>query len=262
VIAVVVLTHNRVRLLRRCVERVLMRTSDWTTEIVVWDNGSTDGTEEYLASVDDPRLRVVACPANIGVNAYRRAAALTTAPYLVELDDDVVEAPRGWDETLLEAFVRLPRMGCLSASYADDPHDTASRSLRELRERRHAYEEREERGIRIQLGPTRGGCTITSRAVYDEVGGFRERSRKVFWREDAAYARAVRRHGYRTALLPCLEVSHAGGAYYSPEPPAKRRFRRRELAWSARRDRARRVLLAAAPARALDARGGWVEPPA
>jgi rhamnopyranosyl-N-acetylglucosaminyl-diphospho-decaprenol beta-1,3/1,4-galactofuranosyltransferase len=260
VIAVVVLTHNRVRLLRRCVERVLMRTSDRTTEIVLWDNASTDGTEEYLASVSDPRLLVVAHPENIGVNAYRRAAALTSAPYLVELDDDVVEAPRGWDATLLDAFVRLPRMGYLSASYADDPYDTASRSIRDLRDRRHAYEEREEGGIRIQLGPTGGSCTITSRAVYDEVGGFRERRRQVFWREDAAYAKAVRRHGYRTALLPSLEVSHAGGDHYSPQPPAKCRFQRRELRWETRKDRARRVLLAVRGLRAVDARGG-LEPP-
>ena len=43
-IAIVVLTHNRVELLRKCVENVLLRTSGETREIVIWDNGSTDGT--------------------------------------------------------------------------------------------------------------------------------------------------------------------------------------------------------------------------
>ena len=70
-IAVVVLTNNRVHLLRKCVENVLARASDATREIVIWDNASTDGTREYLESLDDPRLRVVHSEKNIGQNGVR-----------------------------------------------------------------------------------------------------------------------------------------------------------------------------------------------
>src|SRR3982750_4358638 len=84
-IAVVVLTNNRVHLLRKCVENVLLRTSEATREIVIWDNASEDGTAEYLASLDDSRIRVVTSEQNIGQNAYARAFRLTTSPYFVEL---------------------------------------------------------------------------------------------------------------------------------------------------------------------------------
>src|SRR5262249_13624836 len=114
-IALVVLTHNRVELLQKCVENVLMRTSPRTREIVIWNNASPDGTSEYLRSLDDPRIRVVNSEANIGQNAYARAFALTNAPYLLELDDDVVDAPEGWDAMLLDAFKRLPQIGFLAA---------------------------------------------------------------------------------------------------------------------------------------------------
>ena len=90
-IAIVVLTHDRVDLLRRCVENVLLRTSDLTTEIVIWDNASSDGTRGYLDGLADARVRVVHHPENLAVNALPRAIRLTTAPYIVELDDDVVE---------------------------------------------------------------------------------------------------------------------------------------------------------------------------
>lgn len=43
-IAIVVITLNRVGLLRKCVENVLLRTSDATTETVIF---STDGTADY-----------------------------------------------------------------------------------------------------------------------------------------------------------------------------------------------------------------------
>ena len=118
-IAVVVLTHNRVHLLRECVENVLARASDATGEILVWDNASTDGTAAYLDGLDDPRLHVVHHPANIGQNAYAEAFKLTSAPYLVELDDDVVEAPPGWDGLLPISrtirTIRQPRCATASA---------------------------------------------------------------------------------------------------------------------------------------------------
>src|ERR1700740_320641 len=121
-IALVVLTHNRVNLLQKCVENVLQRTSAATREIVIWDNASTDGTSAYLKTLDDPRIRVIESKENIGQNAYARAFRLTTSPYLVELDDDVVEAPAGWDAMLLDAFKRLPEIGFLAADLEDDPH--------------------------------------------------------------------------------------------------------------------------------------------
>ena len=74
-IAVVVLTHNRVHLLRKNVENVLLRTSPATREIVIWNNASTDGTAEYLESLDDPRIRVVRSEKNIGQNAYARPSS-------------------------------------------------------------------------------------------------------------------------------------------------------------------------------------------
>src|SRR5918997_3766716 len=126
-IAVLVLTYNRAHLLEKCVENVLRRTSDATREIVIWDNASTDGTRAYLDSLDDPRIRVIHSEQNIGQTGYARAFRETTSPYLIEVDDDVVNAPEGWDAMLREAFVRLPEVGFLAADLEDDPHDEASR---------------------------------------------------------------------------------------------------------------------------------------
>jgi len=179
VIAVVVLTHNRVHLLRQCVENVLLRTSSSTCEIVLWNNASVDGTREYLDSLPDPRIRVVHHTENIGQNAYARAFRLTSSEYMIEMDDDVIDAPNGWDETLLEAFRRLPEIGYLAANLVDDPNDSASQYMRYLRETKNAYTLKEINGLRILEGPTGGGCTMTSRELYDRVGGFREHKKLV-----------------------------------------------------------------------------------
>jgi rhamnopyranosyl-N-acetylglucosaminyl-diphospho-decaprenol beta-1,3/1,4-galactofuranosyltransferase len=95
VIAIVVVTYNRLHLLRRCVDDVLQRSSEKTREIVIWNNASNDGTREYLDALDDARLRVVHHSENIGTNAYARAFALTTQDYLVELDADLAQTQSG-----------------------------------------------------------------------------------------------------------------------------------------------------------------------
>ena len=261
VISVVVLTHNRLGLLRRCVENVLLQTSGKTREIVVWDNGSDDGTGEYLDRLTDPRIRVVHSPENIGMNAYAKAFAMATQDYLVELDDDVVEAPARWDETLLDAFVRLPDIGYLAASLVDDPNDSASRYIKYLREERNAFTRCELNGVAILEGPTGGSCTMTSRELYERVGGFKQNTKFVYWREDAAYIKDLKRLGYRAAVLEGLRVWHAGGPYYSKPNPIKNPLYQHEARWTARKNFVKRLILKVPFAARLNARYSWFDPP-
>lgn len=258
-IAIVVLTHNRVDLLRKCVENVLLRTSGETREIVIWDNGSTDGTAEYLGSLDDPRLRVLRSETNVGHNGYARAFRQTTAPYMVELDDDVVNAPPGWDATLRAAFDRLPSIGFLAADLEDDPNDEASQWRHRIRA--HEYALAEENGVRLLTGPAGGGCAITSRALSDRVGGFRERPKEVFWIEDGAYIEEIERIGYRAAVLADLRVHHTGGSYYTQASREKEEHWKRYWAKRARRDAVKRTLVRIPFVRNLNARFGWFVAP-
>jgi GT2 family glycosyltransferase len=258
-IAVVVLTHNRRHLLEKCVSNVLAVTSDATTEVVIWDNGSTDGTAAYLRTLRDERFRIVEHPRNIGQNAYAEAFKLTDASHLVELDDDVIDAPAGWDRTLLDAFERLPRVGFLAADLEDDEHDLAAHVR--YRVRPHEYVEDRVNGVRLLRGPTGGGCAMTSRAIYDEVGGFRQHRKLVFWSEEAAYIDDIKAAGYEAAVLADLKVRHAGGPYYSAFSAEKAYFWAREERIETRKNRIKRALLLLPFVRRLNRRYAWfVEP--
>ena len=258
-IAVVVLTHNRVHLLPKCVGNVLRRASEATREIVIWDNGSTDGTAEYLASVDDPRIRVVRSPSNVGFNAYAEACEMTSAPFFVELDDDVVDAPARWDLLLRDSFVRLPHVGYLAADLEDDPNDEASYFRHHIRP--HEYVAVEENGVRLLRGPTGGGCAMTSRELIDRVGGFRKKKGKVFWLEDQAYIEDIARIGFQARVLSDLVVKHTGGPHYTVAPPEKQTFWKRYNRRLKRRASIKRWIYRAPLVPRLNARFGWFQPP-
>lgn len=259
-IAIVVLTHNRAHLLRQCVENVLLRASPATQEILVWNNASTDETRAYLDGMSDPRLRVIHHERNIGQNAYAQAFAAVSAEYLVELDDDVIDAPEQWDLTLLEAFRRLTEVGFLAADLVDDEHDEAAYAR--YRVNPHLYTPVEENGVRLLAGPTGGGCAMTSRELYERVGGFRQRKAEVFWLEDAAYIQDIGKLGLRAAILADLKVHHAGGPYYARPSAERLAFWDRYWRTQARKDTVKRALLRLPFARPLNTRYRLFEPPA
>ena len=58
-IAVIIPTHNRAGLLPRALGSVLTQDCPEPFEVIVIDDGSSDGTAAYLADVADPRVRVL-----------------------------------------------------------------------------------------------------------------------------------------------------------------------------------------------------------
>jgi len=259
-ISIVVLTYNRLHLLRQCVESALLRTSEETNEIIIWNNASTDGTREYLDTIDDPRFRVIHHEENVGQNAYALAIPMTTQPYFIEMDDDIVEAPVNWDRDMLQAFDALPKVGFLQARLADDGYSPGADLF--YRKKNDLYELAEVNGVRILTGgPVGGGCTITSRELYDRVGGFRQNKKQVFWHEDAAYIEDIAKLGFGKAILDSVVVVHHGGAHYSEITPEKEAYYAEQRRIDERKAAVKRMLYKIPFVAPLNTRFGWFEPP-
>nr|WP_138442511.1 glycosyltransferase [Sinomonas susongensis] len=70
-------------------------------EVIIVDDGSTDGTREILASVNDPRVRVVFNEKNLGyVRNFEKALGLSTGDVIMLSDQDDIWIP-GRVEALL-----------------------------------------------------------------------------------------------------------------------------------------------------------------
>src|SRR5512145_3157884 len=92
-IAVVIPCYDLGAFLEEALDSVLGQSRP-AAEIVVVDDGSTDpATRQVLATVQEPRTRVVRT-ANRGAGAARNhGIRLTSAPYIVTLDADDMLAP-------------------------------------------------------------------------------------------------------------------------------------------------------------------------
>lgn len=107
-ISVVILNWNGISLLKEFLPRVLDATDLDISEIIVADNGSTDGSCDYVRWMGLPLIRF---DENHGyAGGYNLALEKIESPYTILLNSDV--APRkGWDTTLLHFMETNPDCG-------------------------------------------------------------------------------------------------------------------------------------------------------
>jgi glycosyltransferase involved in cell wall biosynthesis len=100
VTSVMMPAYNAAETIRDSIDSALAQTVQ-NLELIVVDDGSTDGTSEVVAEIDDPRLRLVRHQPNRGVSAARNAAlAAARAPLVSVLDADDT-----WDPDYLETVL-------------------------------------------------------------------------------------------------------------------------------------------------------------
>lgn len=86
--------YNEVATVRAAVDQVLAVDYPCDIELVIVDDGSTDGTRELYDDLRDPRVRVLLHERNQGKGAaIRTAAEVATGAYVIMCDADLEYAP-------------------------------------------------------------------------------------------------------------------------------------------------------------------------
>jgi GT2 family glycosyltransferase len=157
--SIVIATKDRKDDLRRAITSAMRQTEP--VEILVLDDGSTDGTSEMVRS-EFPQVRLERTPVPLGCVAQRnRAALLCSSEIIFSIDDDAEFSTSRVVEQTLDMFSH-PRVAVIAIPYVE-PH----KSKQEFQKAPAAE------GIWVTES-FRGTSHAMRRDVFLKVGGYRE----------------------------------------------------------------------------------------
>lgn len=173
-VSLIILTLNNLEYTRQCLESI-RRYTPQPHEIIVVDNGSTDGTVEFLQS--QPDVRLIQSDENLGFALGNNRGLLEArGNYIVFLNNDVV-VTEGWLARLIACAESNPRVGIVGprsnyvAGYQlvrDVPYGEDMERMQEFaREWSHSHEGQWEDTARVI-----GFCMLVKREVIEAIGGF------------------------------------------------------------------------------------------
>ena len=113
-VSIVIPLFNKIAFTRQCLDRICRHTGDASAfEVIVVDNGSSDGTQEWFESLGkgSRRLRYHRSPVNLGfAKGNNLGAGLSSSEYLLFLNNDTLVQP-GWLSEMLRVRRSNPAVG-------------------------------------------------------------------------------------------------------------------------------------------------------
>ncbi len=215
--SVVVVSFDSNVFTRLCLETVLAAGDAELLEVIVVDNGSSDGSVEHLLELAerDPRVKAIANRRNLGFpTACNQGLAVARGDSLVLLNSDTMVAP-GWLARLLAHLGGDPgalvgpvtnRIG----NEAEVPveYETWGGFLREARRRGDHF-----RGRAFEIPTLTMFCLAMSRESYETLGPLDDRF-GLGTLEDDDYSQRARRAGLRLLCAEDVLVHHFGEASF------------------------------------------------
>ncbi len=234
-VSLIVLTRDRVGLLRKCLEGILEKTDYDRTEVLIVDHESRQRrTLAYLERLaSDSRVRVIRYtdPFNFS-EMNNRAARIARGEVLGFINNDVEVISQGWLREMVSHAMR-PEAGAVGAAlYSSNgtiQHAGVILGLHGVAGHIHKGQPRGTPGYFGRAGliqnfsAVTAACMVMRRSVFEEVGGFDEDNLVVEF-NDVDLCLRLRKLGYLVVWTPYAELYHVESAS-RPRNTSKQRAR-------------------------------------
>ncbi len=234
-VSIVIVSFNARADLERCLESLHSAPPAATHEIVVVDNGSTDGSADAARRWTD--VRVIDAGGNVGfARANNIGIRASRSEHLLLLNSDTIVPPGAIDGLLAELDAD-PQVAVVGPRLVDG-QGRAELSfgrmigpLNELRQKRLGRSPLGELTRRRHYPDwVSGACLLVRRADAEAVGLLDERY--FMYTEDVDFCAAIRARGRRILFTPAVEVVHLRGRSAATAPAeTSAAYRRSQLAF-------------------------------
>jgi GT2 family glycosyltransferase len=231
---VVAIAHwNRVHLLRQCLASLREHTQYLHHRVCVFDQGSTDGSVEYLRT-QMPLIDVVFSADNVGFVLATNAIIDRYPAWDVVLLNNDTSVTAGWLSALVDTATRAESIGLVGARlvlpngilqeaggdvFADGRVRACGRS-------ESAYDPRFQEPRVVEF--CSAACLYVKRTVFDRCGGL-ERCYEAGYYEDVDLAFKARAAGFKVIYEPKCVVFHRERGTYSSEVAGTLMRRHRDI---------------------------------
>ncbi len=234
-VSVIVVNWNGLAYLPECLDSLDAQTYP-SLEIIVVENGSTDGSVEYLRSQRPGRFQLVESPSNLGfAGGNNLGIRASKGAYLALLNNDAAADPR-WVEALVAAAEADPAVGmCATRIYAWRRPDlldgaglvVSADGIGRGRGRLESDGERYESEADVLLP---SACAaLYRRSMLDEIGLFDEDF--FAYCEDTDLGLRARIAGWRCRYVPGAIAKHHYSGSTGPHSPFKAFHVERNRIW-------------------------------
>lgn len=249
--SIIIPLYNRVLFSTICARSLIAVADRWDeSEVIFVDNGSTDGTATFLATLGAP-FHAVRNPENLGfAHACNQGAATARGEYLIFLNNDTVPQP-GWMSALDTAITApsAPTVVGARLLFPDDTVQHAGLGFNARYEPIHLFygEAADGPAETSRLVPAvTGACLMVARERFLALGGFDQGYRNGF--EDLDFCCRVRAEGgsvWYEAGSVIYHFESASDGRYQSDAANYERFQERWSDWLAEDTLAHETVVAA-----------------
>jgi len=233
-LSIVIVNWNVKPLLERCLESIFKNIREVDFETIIFDNGSTDGSREFLEKFKgkDERLKIVLSEKNLGfATACNLAAKETKGEFILFLNPDT-EILRDNLKVLLREFKKNKDWGVIGGQVVgvDGKIQPSVRSFPTLFSQilillklHHFFP-----GLRPlqryfcvdfdyaetkEVDQVMGACFLVRKKIFEKLHGFDEKF--FLWFEEVDFCRRVKNNDFKVIYTPHFKILHYGAQSFS-----------------------------------------------
>ena len=230
-LSIIIVNWNVKALLQRCLESILNYVKDVDYEVIVVDNCSQDGSQEYLKELSKKRnhIRAILNEKNFGFGkANNQAFKKTKGEFVLFLNPDTEFIKENGMKKIIELMKQNKKWGIVGCQLIGPDKEIQpsvrnfptifsqliiilklqylfpkSKVLKKYFQTDFNYQKTKE------VDQVAGSFILTRRKILDQVGSFDERFH--LWFEDADLCYRVKKAGWQIIYCPKVKILHHGG---------------------------------------------------